>query len=77
LLARRLTLTRVCRRNKAQDEDQQVSQLPLGVKLTGYRLLNVAVILAFGIVKAILSYSGGSAIPTTLDLVSGTLLAVM
>jgi hypothetical protein len=33
--------------------------------------------LAFGIAKAISSYSGGSAIPTTLDFVSGTFLAVV
>jgi hypothetical protein len=72
-LTHRLTLTRVCRTNNACDEGQP----PLGVKLTGYRLLNVAVMLAFGIAKAISSYSGGSAIPTTLDFVSGTFLAVV
>ncbi|KAH9985921.1 hypothetical protein BJV77DRAFT_1071211 [Russula vinacea] len=40
---------------------------PLGVKLTGYRLLNMSVVFVFGITKAILTYMGQSAVPTTLD----------
>jgi hypothetical protein len=49
---------------------------PLGVKLTGYRLLNMSVVFVFGITKAILTYMGQSALPTTLDWVSGAFLAV-
>jgi hypothetical protein len=45
--------------------------------MTGYHLLNIAVILAFGIPKAVSSYRGESVIPTTLDWVEGTLIAVM
>ena len=53
-----------------------VEQPPLGVKLTGYRLLNMGVVFAFGLTKAILTYMGQSAVPTTLDWVSGAFLAV-
>ena len=58
------------------EEDKQDQQPPLGVELTGYRLLTLAVILGFGIPKAISSYRG-QAVSTTLDWVSGTLLAAM
>lgn len=57
------------------EEDKQDHQPPLGVELTGYHLLTLAVILAFGIPKAISSYRGQTVIPTTLELTSGTLLA--
>jgi hypothetical protein len=30
----------------------------LGVKLTGYRLLNMTTVFSFGIIKAILTYNG-------------------
>jgi len=50
---------------------------PLGVKLTGYRLLNMTTVSSFGITKGILTYLGQSTAPTTLDWVSGTLLAVV
>jgi len=59
------------------EKDKQDHHSPLGVKLTGYRLLNLAVILAIGILKAISSYNGQGVIPTTLDCVSGTLLATV
>ncbi|KAF8460710.1 hypothetical protein DFH94DRAFT_123393 [Russula ochroleuca] len=49
---------------------------PLGVKLTGYRLLNMSVVFVFGLTKAILTYMGWSVMPTTLDWVSGAFLAV-
>jgi hypothetical protein len=49
---------------------------PLGVKLTGYRLLNMSAVFVFGITKAILTYMGQSSVPTTLDWVSGAFLAV-
>ena len=48
----------------------------LGVKLTGYILLNISVVLTVGMTKAILTYMGQSAIPTTLDWIEGTFLAV-
>ncbi|KAI0298129.1 hypothetical protein B0F90DRAFT_830869 [Multifurca ochricompacta] len=50
--------------------------LPLGVKLTVYRLLNMSVVFTFGLAKAILTYMGQSVAPTTLDWISGALLAV-
>ena len=50
---------------------------PLGVKLTGYRLVFMATILIFGTVKTILTYMGQSVAPTTLDWVSGTFLAAL
>ena len=59
---------------ETRGEDQQV---PLGVKLTGYRLLYTSVILSFGISKAVLGYCGQTMAPTTLDWVAGTFLAVM
>ena len=42
----------------------------------GLRLLNMSVVFVFSITKAILAYMGQSAIPTTLDWVSGAFLAV-
>lgn len=50
---------------------------PLGVKLTGYRLLNMMTVFSFGVTKGILAYMGKSIAPTTLDWVSGTLLVVV
>jgi hypothetical protein len=50
---------------------------PLGVKLTGYRLLNMSVVFIFGMTKAILTYMGQSVMPTTLDWIGGAFLAVM
>lgn len=55
--------------------DRDSTPPPLGVKLTVYRMLNMTILLSFGIIKAILTYKGKSAAPTTLDWVSGTLLA--
>ena len=57
--------------------DNQQDIPPLGVKLTGYRLLNISVILAFGISKAVFAYRGQSVVPTTLEWVAGTFLALM
>jgi hypothetical protein len=51
--------------------------LPLGVKLTAYRLLNMSVIFSFGLAKGILTYMGQSVAPTTLDWIAGALLAVV
>jgi hypothetical protein len=50
---------------------------PLGVKLTGYRLLNVTTVFSFGFIKGILTYTGQSTAPTTLDWVGGALLVVV
>ena len=63
--------------SNAPEGEKQDHHPPLGVELTGYRLLNLAVVLAFGIPKAISSYHGQAVIPTTLDWVSGTLLAAV
>ncbi|KAI0287146.1 hypothetical protein BC826DRAFT_70847 [Russula brevipes] len=63
------------RANDTRDEQQQRYKLPLGLELTGYHLLNIAVILIFGIPKAVLSYHGQSVIPTTLEWAGGTLIA--
>ena len=51
---------------------------PLGVKLTGYRLLIIAVIVVFAIVKAVRVFDDGQPLtPTTPELVGGTLLTLM
>jgi hypothetical protein len=41
------------------------------VKLTGYRLITIFVVLAIGVAKAILAYKGQLTAPTTLDWVLG------
>ena len=51
--------------------------LPLGVKLTGYRLVSITTVISFGTVKTILIYKGQSIAPTTLDWVSGICLTVV
>jgi hypothetical protein len=45
--------------------------------VTGYRLLNTGVVLAFGMGKAILTYQNKSNSPNTLDLIGATFLGVM
>ena len=50
---------------------------PFGVKLTVYRLLNMTTMLSFCFAKGILTYNGLSTVPTTLDWVSGGVLAVV
>ena len=50
---------------------------PLGFKLTGYRLLNVAVIVGFGILKAVRVHCGQPWTPTTLEIVGGTVWTLM
>jgi len=57
--------------------DRNAIPPPLGVKLTVYRMLNMTTLLSFGIIKGILAYMGKSVAPTTLDWVSGTLLAAV
>ncbi|KAI0320947.1 hypothetical protein OF83DRAFT_1168869 [Amylostereum chailletii] len=48
----------------------------LGVCVTGYRLLNTALVVAFGVPKALASYRGET-LATTLDLVSGVVVAAI
>jgi len=50
---------------------------PFRFKLTGYRLLNIAVIVGFGIFKAVRVYCGQPWTPTTLEIVGGTVLTLM
>jgi len=67
----------------ADDDDTCIKGLdeedppPLGFKVTGYRLLNVAVIVGFGIVKAVAVYGGRPLTPTTPEIVGGTVLTLM
>ena len=63
--------------HSAPSADMDAALPPLGVKLTGYRLLNMMTVFSFGIIKGIITYMGQSTAPTTLDWVSGALLAVM
>jgi hypothetical protein len=51
-------------------------RLPLLVKLTGYRLLNIIVITTVVGWKAVLSYQGQSVAPTTLDWITGGVLTL-
>ncbi|KAI0066466.1 hypothetical protein BV25DRAFT_1780369, partial [Artomyces pyxidatus] len=46
-------------------------------KVTGYRLLNTVVVAGFGIPKAVISYQGGNAIPTTLDWITGVVCGLL
>ena len=57
--------------------DVDATPLPLGVKLTGYRLVFMTTVFSFGIVKTILTYKGQSIAPTTLDWVAGTFMTVV
>ena len=59
-----------------RSSDVDATPPPLGVKLTSYRLLNMTTVFGIGITKGILTYMGQSVAPTTLDWVSGALLAV-
>lgn len=44
-------------------------------KMTRFRLLNILLLLGFGIMKAVYSFMGNSIAPTTLELVFGSVLA--
>ena len=61
----------------SQEERNDDTALPLGVKLTVYRLLNMTTIISFCFAKGFLTYKGLSTVPTTLDWVSGGLLAAV
>ncbi|KAI9511884.1 hypothetical protein F5148DRAFT_1167117 [Russula earlei] len=60
-----------------EQQEQEQRQAPLGVELTGYRLLTTSVILGIGIPKAVYSYSGQALVSTTLDWVAGVILALV
>jgi hypothetical protein len=53
------------------------ASLPLGVKLTAYRLLNLVVLLAIGLAKFISSLNGQSVAPSGLEWVGGSVLAAL
>jgi len=61
-------------RDDAWDENERREPPLLGAKLTGYRLLNVGVILIFGVSKVALGLSSALA---TLDWVAGVSLAII
>ena len=64
------------REDNTQSNDHQPT-MPLGVELTGYRLLTTGVILGIGVPKAVFSYNGQALISTTLDWLAGVILALM
>jgi len=64
------------REDYTQANDHQPT-MPLGVELTGYRLLTTGVILGIGVPKAVFSYNGQALISTTLDWLVGVILALM
>jgi hypothetical protein len=57
--------------------DMDTAPPPLGVKLTGYKLVFMMTILSFGTITTILTYMGLSIAPTTLDWVAGTFLTAL
>jgi hypothetical protein len=59
------------------EENEVDVPIPLGVKLTTYRLLNMIILLAFGLAKFILSLKGQSAAPTGLEWVAGSVFAAL
>jgi len=52
-------------------ESDEEDPPPLGFKVTGYRLLNIAVIVGFGIFKVVRVFCGQPLTPTTPELVGG------
>ena len=46
------------------------------IKVTGYRMLNTAVVLMFGIWKGVASYRGESILSNTLDILMGVVFAI-
>jgi hypothetical protein len=59
------------------EENEVDASFPLGVKLTTYRLLNVVIILAFGLAKFMLSLKGQNIAPVGLDWVAGSVFAAL
>jgi hypothetical protein len=60
--------------NNTQENGHQ-AKMPLGVELTGYRLLTTVVILGVGIAKSV--YQGQALISTSLDWLGGVIFALM
>ena len=52
------------------------SARPFAVKITGYRLLNILIVLALGTVKLGMTLRGYSLVPTALDWITGVLFAI-
>lgn len=59
------------------EENEVDIPVPLGVKLTTYRLLNLVVVLATGLAKFILSLKGQAVAPTGLEWVAGSVFAAL
>ena len=59
------------------EENEVDDPVPLGVKLTTYRLLNLVTILVLGLAKFILSLKGQAVAPTGLEWVAGSVLAAL
>ena len=76
-LRRTSLLLTLPREDDTQDNDDHQPTMPLGVELTGYRLLTTGVILGIGVPKAVYSYNGQALISTTLDWVGGIILALV
>jgi len=49
---------------------------PLLVKVTGYRLLNVTLVLTFGVSRVVLKYHGQTVAPTILEWVMGVIITI-
>jgi hypothetical protein len=69
--------TSSCDSTQDKGQPEENNQPILGVRVTGFYLLNTTLILVYGIWKAISSYRGQSVIPTTLELIFGTPVALM
>ena len=65
------------RAGNTQNNNRQRRSLPLGVVLTGYRLLTTTVIMGVGIPKAVYSCYGQSLISPSLDWVGGMIFALL
>jgi hypothetical protein len=61
----------------AQNNGRQRHSIPLGVVLTGYRLLTTIVIVGIGIPKAVYSYHGQPLISPSLDWVGGIIFTLL
>ena len=57
--------------------DEHKEDPPLLIKVTGYHILNTALVLGLGIWKSIATYRNEAVVSTGLDLVLGVILAVM
>ena len=63
--------------NSQNNSRQQHRSMPLGVVLTGYRLLTTIVVVGIGIPKAVYSYYGQSLISPSLDWVGGIIFTLL